>query len=78
MLFSITMTIGRLSGDFVVARVGDRAVLFWGSLFAIAGRDTDDYRLCLRCWPCLDFCSLGSERQTSCQLLFRRGGDADG
>jgi hypothetical protein len=37
MLFSITMTVGRLSGDFVVARVGDRAVLFWGSLFAIAG-----------------------------------------
>jgi predicted MFS family arabinose efflux permease len=37
MLFSITMTVGRLSGDFVVARVGDRAVLFWGSLIAIAG-----------------------------------------
>jgi predicted MFS family arabinose efflux permease len=37
MLFSITMTVGRLSGDFVVARVGDRAVLFWGSLVAIAG-----------------------------------------
>jgi hypothetical protein len=37
MLFSITMTLGRLSGDFVVARIGDRAVLFWGSLVAIAG-----------------------------------------
>jgi hypothetical protein len=36
-LFSITMTLGRLSGDFIVAKIGDRAVLFWGSLVAIAG-----------------------------------------
>jgi hypothetical protein len=37
LLFSITTTLGRLSGDFVVAKIGDRAVLFWGSLVAIAG-----------------------------------------
>lgn len=36
-LFSIAMTIGRLAGDRVVARVGDRATLFWGSLIVIAG-----------------------------------------
>ena len=37
MLFSIAMTTGRLAGDAVVARLGDRATLFWGSLLAVAG-----------------------------------------
>lgn len=37
MLFSIAMTAGRLCGDAVVARVGDRATLFWGSLLTVAG-----------------------------------------
>jgi predicted MFS family arabinose efflux permease len=37
MLFSIAMTAGRLGGDRVVARIGDRAALVWGSLAAIAG-----------------------------------------
>ncbi|MBR0713686.1 MFS transporter [Bradyrhizobium liaoningense] len=37
MLFSIAMTVGRLFGDAVTARVGDRATLVWGSLLAIAG-----------------------------------------
>jgi predicted MFS family arabinose efflux permease len=36
-VFSIAMTLGRLGGDAVVARVGDRATLVWGSLIAIAG-----------------------------------------
>lgn len=36
-VFSIAMTVGRLGGDAVVARIGDRATLFWGSLVAIAG-----------------------------------------
>jgi MFS family permease len=36
-LFAIAMTIGRLGGDFVTARVGDRATLFWGSLAAMSG-----------------------------------------
>ena len=36
-LFSIAMTAGRFGGDAVVARVGDRAMLFWGSLLAVAG-----------------------------------------
>ena len=31
------MTAGRLGGDFVTARVGDRAVLFWGGLATMAG-----------------------------------------
>lgn len=36
-VFSVAMTVGRLGGDAVVARVGDRATLIWGSLVAIAG-----------------------------------------
>ncbi len=37
MLFSIAMTAGRLGGDVVVARIGDRATMIWGSCIAIAG-----------------------------------------
>jgi predicted MFS family arabinose efflux permease len=37
MLFSIAMTAGRLGGDVVVARVGDRATIIWGSGIAIGG-----------------------------------------
>ncbi|MCS3726646.1 MFS transporter [Bradyrhizobium betae] len=36
-VFSIAMTVGRLGGDAVVARIGDRMTLIWGSLIAIAG-----------------------------------------
>jgi hypothetical protein len=36
-LFAVAMTAGRLGGDFVTARVGDRATLFWGGLATIAG-----------------------------------------
>lgn len=36
-VFSVAMTIGRLGGDAVVARIGDRTTLIWGSLIAIAG-----------------------------------------
>lgn len=36
-VFSIAMTAGRLGGDAVVARVGDRATLVGGSLLAVAG-----------------------------------------
>ncbi len=36
-MFSIAMTAGRLVGDAVVARIGDRAPLLWGSALAIAG-----------------------------------------
>ncbi|CCD87498.1 putative transport protein (permease) [Bradyrhizobium sp. ORS 285] len=36
-MFSIAMTAGRLAGDAVVARIGDRATLLWGSGLAITG-----------------------------------------
>lgn len=37
LLFSIAMTAGRLGGDAIAARVGDRATMFWGGLLAVAG-----------------------------------------
>ena len=37
MLFSIAMTIGRLSGNRIVARFGNRSVLVWGGLLTVAG-----------------------------------------
>jgi len=37
MLFSVAMTTGRLFGDRIVARIGDRATLFWGSILAAVG-----------------------------------------
>lgn len=37
MLFAIAMTVGRLCGDVVTARLGDRPTLFWGGIVAIAG-----------------------------------------
>lgn len=37
MLFSIAMTIGRFSGDRIVARAGEFRVLFWGGLATVAG-----------------------------------------
>jgi predicted MFS family arabinose efflux permease len=36
-VFSIAMTMGRLGGDAIVARIGDRTTLFCGSLIAIVG-----------------------------------------
>lgn len=36
-VFAVAMTIGRLAGDAVVARLGDRRTMFWGGLLAIAG-----------------------------------------
>ncbi|WP_132273739.1 MFS transporter [Neorhizobium sp. BT27B] len=37
MLFAIAMTVGRLCGDAITARLGDRPTLFWGGIVAIAG-----------------------------------------
>jgi len=37
MLFSVAMTTGRLFGDRIVGRIGDRATLFWGSILAAVG-----------------------------------------
>jgi len=37
MLFAIAMTLARFSGDALTARLGDRKIMLWGSLMAIAG-----------------------------------------
>ncbi|MEN7538214.1 MFS transporter [Aurantiacibacter sp. DGU5] len=37
MTFAIAMTIGRLAGDGVVKRIGDRSVLFWGGVVSVLG-----------------------------------------
>ncbi len=37
MLFSIAMTVTRFAGDALTARLGDRAIMIWGSLVAIGG-----------------------------------------
>jgi predicted MFS family arabinose efflux permease len=37
MVFSIAMTAMRFTGDSLTARIGDRAIMVWGSLAAIAG-----------------------------------------
>ena len=37
MLFAIAMTVGRLTGDAVTARIGDRATLFWSGILAVSG-----------------------------------------
>lgn len=36
-VFSVAMTVGRFGGDAITARFGDRAVMFWGGVVAIAG-----------------------------------------
>lgn len=36
-LFSIAMTAGRLTGDAITARLGDRTVLRWGGVLAVCG-----------------------------------------
>jgi predicted MFS family arabinose efflux permease len=37
MMFAIAMTAGRLTGDALIARIGDRSALLWGGVVAIAG-----------------------------------------
>jgi predicted MFS family arabinose efflux permease len=37
MLFAIAMTVGRLAGDTLTVRVGDRSTLLWGGCIAVAG-----------------------------------------
>ncbi|MQB42389.1 MFS transporter [Rhizobium sp. ICMP 5592] len=37
MLFAIAMTVGRLAGDTIMAKFGDRAIMLWGGLVAVSG-----------------------------------------
>ena len=37
MFFAVAMTAGRLVGDKVTTRIGDRSILFWGGVLALSG-----------------------------------------
>jgi len=73
MLFSVAMTTGRLFGDRVVGRIGDRNTLFWGSLLAAAGF------ACVAAataapFAMLGFVLIGTGASNIVPVLFRRAG----
>jgi predicted MFS family arabinose efflux permease len=72
-MFSVAMTIGRLGGDRIVARCGDRAVLVGGSLLAVAG-----FVLVLSAPVALvalgGFLAIGFGASNVVPVLFRRAG----
>jgi hypothetical protein len=72
-VFSVAMTIGRFCGDFVVARLGDRAVLFWGSLLVIAGIITS-VAAPVALLAVAGFLVIGLGASNIVPVLFRRGG----
>ncbi|UGY12273.1 MFS transporter [Bradyrhizobium septentrionale] len=73
MLFSIAMTAGRLGGDSVVARLGDRTTLVLGSLLAVAG-----FALLLcatsATFAIAGFLLIGLGASNLVPILFRRAG----
>jgi predicted MFS family arabinose efflux permease len=73
MLFAIAMTIGRLTGDAVTARVGDRATFFWGGVLAVAGFTV----LLTAPWKALamaGFLLIGLGAANIVPVLFRKAG----
>jgi hypothetical protein len=72
-LFSISMTTGRLLGDGVVTRIGDRATLFWGSLIAITGF-LSVVLAPVAAVAMLGFLLIGAGASNIVPVLFRRAG----
>ncbi len=73
MLFAIAMTAGRLGGDAVTARFGDRAILLWGGIVAVAGFAV----LLLSPFAILamaGFLLIGFGASNIVPVLFRKGG----
>jgi predicted MFS family arabinose efflux permease len=72
-MFSVAMTLGRLNGDRIVARYGDRVVLFSGSLLAVLG-----FVLVLTAPIALiamiGFLAIGFGASNVVPVLFRRAG----
>lgn len=72
-VFAVAMTIGRLTGDAVVARLGDRRTMFWGGLLAIAG-----YVVLLTAptvaMALLGFLLIGLGASNTVPVLFRQAG----
>ncbi|GFE74566.1 MULTISPECIES: MFS transporter [Novosphingobium] len=72
-VFAIAMTFGRLTGDAVVARLGDRRTMLWGGLLAIAG-----YVVLLTApfaaMAFLGFLLIGLGASNTVPVLFRQAG----
>jgi len=73
MMFAIAMTLGRFSGDALIARIGDRQALLWGGVVAIAG-----FIVLLRAsiagLALLGFVLVGLGAANIVPVLFRRAG----
>jgi predicted MFS family arabinose efflux permease len=73
MLFAIAMTAGRLIGDAVTTRIGDRNTLFWGGILAVAG-----FALLLTapiaCLAMAGFLLIGLGASNIVPILFRKAG----
>jgi len=73
MMFAIAMTVGRFSGDALVARIGDRSALLWGGVVAIFGFAV----LLVASFPALalvGFVLIGLGAANIVPVLFRRAG----
>jgi MFS family permease len=73
MLFAIAMTLGRFSGDAVVARIGDRPTLIWGGVIAIAGF-VSLLVVPVAAVSLVGFTLIGLGAANIVPVLFRRGG----
>ncbi|BES71407.1 MFS transporter [Marinobacter nanhaiticus D15-8W] len=73
MLFAITMTLGRFTGDAIAMRIGDRALMFWGGITALVG-----FAVLLAIpVPFIALCGfllIGLGASNIVPVLFRRGG----
>jgi Na+/melibiose symporter-like transporter len=67
------MTTGRLTGDAIVARIGDRRTMFWGGLLAVVG-----YVVLLLApvasVALVDFLLIGLGASNTVPILFRQAG----
>jgi predicted MFS family arabinose efflux permease len=73
MVFSVAMTAGRLGGDALCARLGDRAVLTAGGVLAVAGFGV--LLLSSSVWPAMaGFLCIGLGASNLVPVLFRRAG----
>jgi MFS family permease len=72
-VFAVAMTVGRLTGDAVVARLGDRRTMFWGGILAIVG-----YIVLLTApvaaLALLGFLLIGLGASNTVPVLFRQAG----
>lgn len=73
LLFALAMTTGRLVGDFVTTRLGDRNMLLWGGLLAVSGFAAA--LLSPASIPALfGFALIGLGASNIVPVLFRKGG----